>query len=88
YTAFDPVAVQPERSAEQIQCPVFMAHGLADKKMNPAYSQRNFDAIPHANKALFFLEKANHQNVLSTGGQAYLDRVDRFLTTHLEDENK
>ncbi|MBX2844980.1 MAG: alpha/beta hydrolase, partial [Saprospiraceae bacterium] len=25
YTAFDPVAVQPERSAKHIQCPVFMA---------------------------------------------------------------
>jgi len=80
YADFEDSDVSPEESCKSIHCPTLIVHGVKDRKMDLAYADRNFEALSSNSKELFLVQEANHQNVLTVGGEDYLDKVNTFIS--------
>ncbi len=77
---FFPSDCSPLLAAAHIKIPVFIAHGMEDRFVDPAQAQEIYQAIPNSHKCLKMIPKAGHQNTLSTGSTAlYADICQFFL---------
>lgn len=76
---FKPEDARPIAAVTQITQPVFLAHGLKDKRINHRYASKLFENLASPTKELHFIEGANHVNVWQKGGSDYFDSVFEFL---------
>ena len=76
---FDPWSVMPMQDCDRITCPVFMAHGTADKRIPIAFGRNNFKALRSAKKEFHEVPEAGHYNLSTVGGDEYWNRLQDFL---------
>lgn len=69
---------ESETKLKELSCPVFLAHGTADRTIPFAMSER-LAATSAGPATLFPVVGANHDDLFVTGGRALLDAVGRFL---------
>jgi fermentation-respiration switch protein FrsA (DUF1100 family) len=63
---------------DSVSCPIFVAHGDRDTIVPIEHGERLYAAIP--NKAGFLkISGAGHNDVISVGGDAYLERIRAFV---------
>ncbi|HEY0079026.1 MAG TPA: alpha/beta fold hydrolase [Pyrinomonadaceae bacterium] len=66
------------RKLSQVSCPVLVAHGTHDEVI-PVEQGRALYAAAREPKQLVIVPGAGHNNLVATGGDAYLDTVARFI---------
>lgn len=62
----------------RLELPKLFVHGTADTKVPSHHSRALFEAAEQP-KELFFVEGADHGDLLRRGGLSYLERLERFL---------
>ena len=76
---FQPDSIKPYLAAEQIKCPVFMAHGTDDERIRFEYGQFNFSHLAAPKKEFYPVQGAHHNDLSQYGGQDYAAAILRFL---------
>lgn len=76
---FNPRTITPEKSAQSISIPTFIAHGQLDPLIPSSHARRIFDNLATEEKTLTLVADANHDTVLIEGHQIYADLVEFFL---------
>ncbi len=71
--------VRPERSAESIQVPVLIIHGVDDERISVRYAERNFQHLACRDKQLITIPGATHMTIEEVGGQTVRNAIDAFL---------
>ena len=79
---FHPESLSPLSLMPQLDIPVLFVQGTRDRRIKPRYAQEHFDAKP-APKDLHFIEGARHGRVWRQGGEAYLQKLEDWLGTHM-----
>ena len=79
---FEPDSVAPILSARNIEQPVFVTHGTADRRINFQYGKENFDNLASTKKVFYPVEGAHHTDLWHVGGGAYFTEVLNFLDTY------
>ena len=67
--------------------PIMIVHGNEDDRIHKSNAAANYSALSSKLKVLKYIDGANHVNVISTGGQKYLDQVNQFILGTLDLEN-
>lgn len=79
---FDPRAIAPMQTAQNINIPILLIHGQADDVILPHHSDRNYDAIAYPDKTLQLVPEGTHQDVLEVGGdELYQEMVEFYART-------
>ncbi len=73
FDKFRTIAVAP-----RIACPVLVIHGTDDWVIRPWHGRRIFNAI-RAPKQAWWVEGAGHNDLLMVAGEAYFERLRRFI---------
>ena len=76
--------IEPAAVARKLQCPVFLIHGAADKKISAYHSRTIYDNLT-AEKELWVVEDAGHLEAYLTCSQEYEKRVLGFFQKNLVD---
>jgi uncharacterized protein len=84
---FDPTQVDPLSACQRIACPILFAHGDQDEKIPLAFNWQNYEAVQGNKKEFITIHGAGHLNVHAVGGQAYYDKMIRFLNSSLSHPN-
>jgi hypothetical protein len=71
----------PADWAPQVQCPVLLIHGRADRRVPPQHSETIFDRLS-STKELWLVEDAGHTKAYRKKTADYLERVLAFLSRH------
>lgn len=79
--------IQPVNAVKNITVPVLLIHGTEDKVTPPESSQYIYDAIPHDNKELWYIEGLGHCEADSQMESEYFNHVYQFINTHVKAEN-
>ena len=76
-----------ERAVSRYTKPLLMIHGQADTYIKPEMAQALFDraATPAADKTLWLVDKAKHNQALTVAGADYPRRLCGFFDAHLAD---
>ncbi|NUO01267.1 MAG: alpha/beta hydrolase [Saprospiraceae bacterium] len=81
---FNPAAVCPLKSAENIEQPVLIAHGDADQAISAAYGKLLYQHLKSAEKELVIVPGGGHYDLGRTGGATYKNRLLGFLEKCLQ----
>jgi uncharacterized protein len=81
---FDPFSVNPVLDCQNIDVPMFMAHGTADDKIPFAFGLENFNALKSSDKTWVPIEGATHHNLQGLGGEAYFEKMKAFILKQIE----
>lgn len=76
---FDSDAIRPVKSAENIEQPVLVAHGDADKNISVAYGKLLYQELKSPEKEIVIVPGAGHYDLGRIGGEDYQNRILRFL---------
>jgi uncharacterized protein len=76
---FTPFDIKPVESCRQIEQPILMIHGDADKKIPIAFNLDNFNALKTTDKEFYIVKGAGHEDVREVGGAAYEQKMLEFL---------
>jgi dipeptidyl aminopeptidase/acylaminoacyl peptidase len=79
---FDQNDASPITYCENIYQPILLVHGNIDERINIKYAKANFSKIPSQQKELLEIDNAKHADVWKIGGDAYFDKVLKFLNEH------
>lgn len=63
---------------KSVRCPIFIIHGTEDQMIPFAHGQKLFAAAPTP-KLSFWVEKANHNNVIGVAGDRYIQKLEEFV---------
>ncbi|MEL7220331.1 MAG: alpha/beta fold hydrolase [Bacteroidota bacterium] len=77
---FPPAAVCPIESARQIEQPVLIAHGDADKNISVEYGKQLYETLASEDKELVIVAGGGHNNL---GNPAYWERTFAFIDKQL-----
>ncbi|HEV2706459.1 MAG TPA: alpha/beta hydrolase [Pyrinomonadaceae bacterium] len=66
------------RKLARVRCPVMVAHGARDEIIPAAQGRALYEAAREPKK-LVMVEGAGHNNLVATGGNAYLDALAQFV---------
>jgi len=80
---FDPLQVKPIEAVRQIEQPVFLAHGDADKNISCKYGQQLFDNLKSKDKAFHLVKNGGHVGLLETGGITFETKIMDFIERQL-----
>ncbi len=80
---FNPTEVNPQDYAFFITQPVLLLHGTEDKKINPANSQKIFEALRSSHKEIIQIENANHYDIWQKGGKKLHKKIVDFIEKSL-----
>lgn len=76
--------IEPVKAVEHISVPVLLIHGTADKVTSPESSQHIYDAIPHENKALWYLEGLGHCEAPNLMEDEYFSGIYQFINHYVK----
>ncbi|MFQ9520761.1 MAG: alpha/beta hydrolase, partial [Turicibacter sp.] len=76
--------IQPVDAVKNISVPVLLIHGTDDKVTPPESSQYIYDAIPHENKKLWYIEGLGHCEADSLIEKEYFDGIYQFINTYVK----
>ncbi|MDE5976882.1 MAG: lysophospholipase [Turicibacter sp.] len=76
--------IQPINAVTTITVPVLLIHGTEDTVTSPESSQYIYDAIPHENKELWYIEGAEHCNAYKDIPDTYFEKVYQFIDTYVK----
>lgn len=76
---YSPQKVKPIESVRNIEQPVFVAHGGADRNIKPEYGRALFEAFKSKEKEFYLVEGAGHKNICYGGRDEYRSKVVAFL---------
>jgi len=76
---FNPDYITPYQDCFEINKPMLIVHGDADKKINISYGTKNFNNINSNRKEFLKIENAGHLDVWEKGGATYFEKVLKFL---------
>jgi len=79
---FDRGDVQPEQACAQIEVPILLIHGKADKHISVECAYRNFKALQSARKELLIIEGADHNTVWQTDPYKVKSTIESFVEEH------
>ncbi len=79
---FEANDIVPSESAKHITQPVLMVHGKIDHRIKFKYGLKNFKNLKSKDKEFIEYKDANHLNVWKIGGEAYFQKVIRFLNRY------
>jgi fermentation-respiration switch protein FrsA (DUF1100 family) len=83
---FDVEMVDPLALAAQINSPVFIVHGTADKLIEPSHSISIYEALS-GRKELWLVEGARHARAVRHVRREYSERIRRFFRENLTDKS-
>lgn len=83
---FDPYQVQPIQSVQNIEQPVFIAHGDADQRISITYGKALFDNLKSTDKTWYVIQGGTHMNLSTKGGDLYEEALWGFLEQHITPE--
>lgn len=72
-----------ERAADRLRQPVLMIHGGADTYIKPDMAAKLFDRLAAADKELWLVSEAKHNQALNVAGAEYGRRLVEFFRDHL-----
>jgi uncharacterized protein len=78
---FNPDDVKPFEFAKRIEQPVLYVHGSNDGNINLNNARKNYDNTKSANKLLYIIPNAHHNDVNEIGGADYKAYVLHFFNT-------
>lgn len=81
---FDPEKIQPIQSVKNIEQPVFMAHGAADKNIFAKYGKALFNNLKSEDKVFTLVEGAGHFDIYDKGGMEYKNKIMGFIERNLK----
>jgi len=81
---FDPFKIKPINAVKNIQQPVFIAHGDADKNISYRYGQQLFKNLKTADKEFYLVEGGEHFGLFNQGGDAYKSKLMAFIDRNLK----
>lgn len=81
---FDPNQVKPIESVKNIEQPVFMAHGDADKNISVKYGRQLFEQLKSTYKEIMIVPGAGHFDLFDKGGEKYKSKLFNFIERNLE----
>jgi dipeptidyl aminopeptidase/acylaminoacyl peptidase len=76
-------SVRPIASAQRIQCPTMIIHGLQDQNISVVYGKQVFDQINERHKEWLPIPGGGHNDLMRVGGMQYKQRVVQFLKTYV-----
>mgnify|MGYP003881569181 CR=1 FL=1 len=76
---FDPMSIRPAQTAKDLQQPILLIHGEADRNISVAYAREIYHALPTTAKQLIIVPEADHFNVFDKGGAQLQSNVIEFL---------
>lgn len=76
---FDPNQVKPIQAVGQIEQPIFLAHGDADRNISVQYGKALFEGLKSEQKQLVIVEGAGHFSLYEKGGVEYKEQVLGFV---------
>lgn len=76
--------IQPVDAVKNISVPVLLIHGTDDKVTPPESSQYIYDAIPHENKKLWYIEGLGHCEADSLMEKEYFDGIYQFISAYVK----
>ncbi|MGL5575547.1 MAG: alpha/beta hydrolase [Sarcina sp.] len=74
--------VKPVNDVKNINTPVMLIHGTSDDICSPDNSQEIYDAIPHNNKELWFVEGIEHTQAFSNNTELYMNKIFTFIENY------
>ena len=81
---FDPQKIKPIESVKNIEQPVLIAHGTADKNISFEYGKLLFENLKSKEKVFVPVEGGGHEGLFRTGGEAYGKAILDFIESNLE----
>jgi alpha-beta hydrolase superfamily lysophospholipase len=81
---FNPDQVKPIRSVQNIQQPIFIAHGDQDANINYSNGERLFKNAASTAKKFVLVNGAGHFDLGAVGGTAYQEKWLRFIKKHIK----
>lgn len=82
--SFDPKDVCPLNAVKNIEQPVLIAHGDADKNISVKYGKLLFENLRSKNKELVIVKGGEHFGLFETGGKEYKNKVFDFIENSLK----
>lgn len=80
---FNPDEVSPIAAVKNIDQPIFIAHGDADKNISYLYGQQLFDALGSTDKTFYLVKGGGHMGLAETAGVAYTDSIRTFISKQI-----
>lgn len=80
---FNPQKIKPIQSVKNIEQPIFMAHGDADKNISSKYGQQLFDNLKSKDKEFVLVRGGGHFDMYDKGGTAYKTKIFNFVDGNL-----
>ncbi len=81
---FNPDEVKPIESVKNIEQPVLITHGDADKNISYKYGQQLFDNLKSEDKEFVLVEGGGHSDMYIKGGAEYKAKIMRFIERNFE----
>lgn len=84
---FNPKLVKPIESVKNIHCPILIAHGNEDENIKYEYGRQLFNSLKAEDKVFVTVDKADHYNMFSVGGEKYKYKLFTFLKRQTNSPN-
>jgi len=82
---FNPNDVKPIQRVQEIEQPVFLAHGDADENISYKYGVALFENLKTEHKTFFSVKGGGHTNLFDKGGTVYRDSIMTFINHNLRE---
>ena len=76
--------IQPVKAVENITVPVLLIHGTEDEVTPPVSSQEIYNAIPHEQKALWYIEGLGHCEADDLMEEEYFNGIYQFIEAYVK----
>ncbi|MEM9835518.1 MAG: alpha/beta fold hydrolase [Bacteroidota bacterium] len=76
---FPPEEVKPIESVQQVQQPIFLAHGDQDANINIKYGEALFEKLASPDKTFYRVEGGGHSDLGAAGGSDYSAAIRHFI---------
>ncbi len=80
---FNPYEVQPIEAVKNIEQPIIIAHGDADKNISYHYGQQLFDNLKSTDKEFYLVKDGGHVGLWDAGGKVFEDKMLGFIERQL-----
>ncbi len=80
---FNPQKVQPIQAVKNIEQPIILAHGDADKNITYQYGQQLFNNLKALDKEFYLVKNGGHIGLWDAGGPTFEDKMMGFIERQL-----
>lgn len=80
---FNPDKIKPIHSVKNIEQPMLIAHGNADKNISIEYGKQLFENLKSKDKEFILVEGGGHFDLYDKGGEEYKAKLIRFIEKNL-----